>query len=554
MTKLNCLRQVFLLALFILYLAPISALANNGQEFLVITNSKAWPPFSFLNEDGEPRGLLIDLWQTYGQYNNKKIIFRLVDWEMSLDLMKRKQADVHAGLFKNDVRDAYLDFSSPLNIPLATRLFISKKLKVSGISNLESIPVGVTKGGFAALFIHENYPSMHLHYFPNSRETVKAAIDGDIFAFISDYPAAMYYLHKFGSPENFHVVDTLYREDLRAAVFQGNDKLLDVITEGFDRIPPEEFDRIVLKWIHSEPRLPEWLLPTFIIILGILIFAFVVAYIYVLKREVMARTEELIKLTLKEKQYNKKLSSEVEKKAIEIQHKNEMIFNQHRLVCMGEMIANIAHQWRQPLASLNGIFIRLDDRYKNNTLDNEIFENYLNDAESLTTYMSNTIEDFSHFFSPKKTKETFDVNMILLKSKSMQDPTLKQSAIVLELNIQGELLINSYPSELMQVIFTLVNNAKDALIKCDSKDKKITIKSYQKEKIIFIEVYDNGEGIDDKLLNKIFDPYFTTKYKSQGTGLGLYIAKLVIEMSMNGILSVYNNERGAVFTIELYPD
>ncbi|MCU7837092.1 MAG: ABC transporter substrate-binding protein [gamma proteobacterium symbiont of Taylorina sp.] len=255
------------------------------------------------------------------------------------------------------------------------------------------------------------------------------------------------------------------------------------------------------------------------------------------------------------RQYNKKLSLEVEKQVNEIHQKNEMLLNQNKLASMGEMLNNIAHQWRQPIATLNGVFANLDYEFENKKLDSEEFIKYLNDAETITHYMSKTIEDFRNLFSPDKISHEFDLQEMIEQSIHILKLPLRQQNIELITDIQNTARINSHQSELMQVIIVLVNNAKDVLLSSTVEHKKITLTvtstpAVQKE-LHIITVSDNGGGVPEDLLDKIFEPYFSTKHESHGTGLGLYMARAVVEKSLSGSLSVKNNNDGACFTISL---
>lgn len=291
------MRRICIIILFFLLMGVRQASANTDFSKLVVTNSNAWPPFSFLNDKGEPRGLLIDLWREFGRRNNVEIEFKLVPWEKSLELVRTGQADVQAGLFESGERQKFLDFSSRMQMPLTSRVFVSSKLKVQSISDLGSVVVGMTEKGFAQEFFRTNHPSINVRGFPNSREVVMAAIDEEILAFATDYPAAMYYLHKAGDPGKFRVLDTLYTKQLQAAVRDGNIQMLIFISEGFSKIPPEEIDRITQKWMHSVQTTPEGLYKWLFGGLVALILVFVVVYIVGLRRQVKLRTLELERLS-----------------------------------------------------------------------------------------------------------------------------------------------------------------------------------------------------------------------------------------------------------------
>lgn len=243
----------------------------------------------------------------------------------------------------------------------------------------------------------------------------------------------------------------------------------------------------------------------------------------------------------------KRIEDEI-KKNTKQQH---MIMQQNKLAQMGEMIENIAHQWRQPLAQINSSIILIDAILEKHNFKDTLVENKLTEIESLTSYMSKTISDFKNFFNPNKKKTIFNVEEAIQKANDILKGLINSHHIQIEINIEKDLKINSYLGELQQVILIIINNSIDAFIHMNIHFPKILINAYTDNESLVIHIEDNALGINSDLLDKIFEPYFTTKHKVQGTGLGLYIAKLVVENSLLGFLSVENKQNGACFTIKI---
>lgn len=243
----------------------------------------------------------------------------------------------------------------------------------------------------------------------------------------------------------------------------------------------------------------------------------------------------------------KRIEDEI-KKNTKQQH---MIMQQNKLAQMGEMIENIAHQWRQPLAQINSSIILIDAILEKHSFKDTLVENKLTEIESLTFYMSKTISDFKNFFNPNKKKTIFKVENAIQKASDVLKGLINSHHIQIEINIEKDLKINSYLGELQQVILIIINNSIDAFIHMNIHFPKILINAYTDNENLFIHIEDNALGINSDLLDKIFEPYFTTKHKAQGTGLGLYIAKMVVENSLLGFLSVENKQNGACFTIKI---
>jgi signal transduction histidine kinase len=236
----------------------------------------------------------------------------------------------------------------------------------------------------------------------------------------------------------------------------------------------------------------------------------------------------------------------------EQQEQEKILIRQSKLASMGKMISLIAHQWRQPLSSINGTVLNLDIDFRNEKLDTKRFDNYLNDIEQTTAYLSETITDFREFFSHNKKSEKFDLEKVIEQAKHLSSLS-KSNQVDVIYRKKAEVVIDGFSSELVQSLLVLLNNAiyicKENIATIGKG--KIYIDVLTTDKKVSISVSDNGGGIPKKNIKKIFDPYFTTKDKHNGTGLGLYILKLIVEDSMNGKVWVKNGKKGAVFTIEI---
>jgi len=216
------------------------------------------------------------------------------------------------------------------------------------------------------------------------------------------------------------------------------------------------------------------------------------------------------------------------------------------MAAMGEMIGAIAHQWRQPLNVLSVNIQNLEYEYEDNLIDEKFIKDFIEKNNKTISFMSNTIDDFRNFFRVDKEKSYFSVKKAINSSLSMQSAQLKSHNI--NASITGDdFEVNGYEGEFIQVILNLINNAKDALIENNIVQPEINI--ILKNNKVFIK--DNAGGIKEDVLNRIFEPYFTTKEQGKGTGLGLYVSKMIIEDNMQAALKVSNIDNGAMFEIDL---
>ncbi|MGB5866557.1 MAG: cache domain-containing protein, partial [Arcobacteraceae bacterium] len=221
----------------------------------------------------------------------------------------------------------------------------------------------------------------------------------------------------------------------------------------------------------------------------------------------------------------------------DIKAKDNLFFQQSKMASMGEMIANIAHQWRQPLSLISTASSGIKMQKEFDTLTDEQFDKSLDAITNATQYLSQTIEDFKNFFSPKENRETFTINNLVKKTLILVSAELEHKNISIITNIQ-DIEIQSFQNDFIQVLINIINNAKDALLKKEG-ERLIFIESYFESKNqLVLTITDNAGGINDEILAKIFEPYFTTKYKSNGTGIGLYMVMEIIQKHMHGTIKV----------------
>jgi len=263
------------------------------------------------------------------------------------------------------------------------------------------------------------------------------------------------------------------------------------------------------------------------------------------RERVLHKTEAL-------KEFNASLRSKINKALEESKQKDMALLQQSRLAQMGEMLSIIAHQWRQPLSEVSGIFMELETAAKFGKADTTLIEESSKEADKLLTYMSRTIDDFRHFFKPSKAKKYFDVERACEEAFSLASAVLKNSHILLHVNTLASPKIEGYPNEYAQVILNVMMNAKDALLERKIDLPQIWVEIAQREDgKSFVCISDNAGGIDEAHLDMVFEPYFSTKKSSKGSGLGLYMAKMIIEQNMGGKIEVQNNALGAKFSIEV---
>jgi len=246
------------------------------------------------------------------------------------------------------------------------------------------------------------------------------------------------------------------------------------------------------------------------------------------------------------------LANEKLQEQLKIQKNQEMILiQQSRHAAMGEMISNIAHQWRQPLNALGLLLQNIENMYDMDMLDDAYMRKSIDKGTKLTENMSKTIDDFRDFFKPNKEKKTFNISSVITDSLSIMEAAFRHNEIKLVLDLEEESKFYGYPNEFSQAILNVLTNAKDVLVENRTKNATIWVRLFEEKDTAVITIEDNAGGIDLDIIGRVFEPYFTTKEENKGTGIGLYMSKLIIENHLGGSLSVRNSQNGAEFKIVL---
>jgi signal transduction histidine kinase len=264
----------------------------------------------------------------------------------------------------------------------------------------------------------------------------------------------------------------------------------------------------------------------------------------------IAKSFNIMQNAILEKQ--KKLQEEM----VLNKQKEKILFEQSKMIAMGEMIGNIAHQWRQPLSVISTISSGIKIKHEMDMFDQKEIPKSMDQIVETTEFLSNTINDLRDFFKKDKQKVTFSLDELISSNLKLLDASFKNNNILVDLRV-NDIEIVGYKNEMIQAMLNILNNAKDVLVSKNKKIKIIQISTLIKKDDIYINIQDNGGGIDENVINRIFEPYFTTKHKSQGTGIGLYMTREIIVNHMKGNISVENKQfiyqgelyTGAKFTI-----
>lgn len=248
---------------------------------------------------------------------------------------------------------------------------------------------------------------------------------------------------------------------------------------------------------------------------------------------------------------NDDLERRVSERTAELREKDQLLIQQSRMAAMGEMLGNIAHQWRQPLNVLGLKIQEIGLSYELGGFSKELLDDNIARTMEILQHMSQTIDDFRDFTAPDREKSLFSLNQVVAKTVSLIEESFREQGIAVEVDSSGEPMIDGYPNEYAQVLLNILMNAQDAFQERQTTAARIGIRSFERDGRVVVTITDNAGGIRQEIMDRIFDAYFTTKELGKGTGVGLFMSKNIIEKRMGGRLSVRNVEDGAEFIIEV---
>ncbi len=512
------------------------------KKILNICTNPKWQPIEFV-ENGKAKGISIDIIKIIAnKINLKPNYINTTSWSQSQKYLKEKRCDILVAAIKTKKREKYANFTRPyLSYDLAIITKNNKPL-ITSLKDVVDKKMSRKKGSGLISIMEAKYPNIKIVKTKDTKESLESVLNGNSYFTMITLPILSYYQKKYNF-QGLQIAGTSkLKINLRVAVRDDDKKLLAIIDETLRLLPQETIDIINQKWTSQEViKVTDYKMVWIILFISCIIIVIIsILYNkqYKLKKEI-----KLLNNSLKDK-----VKDEIQKN----KEKETMMLHQSRLAQMGEMISMIAHQWRQPLNNLSILNQTIILKYKTNKLNSDVMEYFKLNSSKQINNMSDTIDDFRNFFKPEKEKIEFYINNVIVDTISIIKPILKQNKITLVNHCtENKYKILGYPNELGQGIINILNNAKDALIDNQIETKEIIISTNQIENNIILKIQDNAGGISENIIEKIFDPYFSTKDDKNGTGLGLYMTKIIIENHMSGEIKVSNIDNGAMFEITL---
>lgn len=448
------------------------------------------------------------------------------NWHESFEKTVKNECDILTTIAYKTNRENLLNFTKPyVDFPFVIATDITKPF-IDDINKLKDVKIALVKGFATSKLIQEKYKNFKFVEYPSLNDSLNAVKNGEVYAAIDSLAVIGYEIqnHFLGELKVSGRIDEQLK--LHMATNIENKYLASILDKALDSINDNQKHDFFNKWVYLkyENNLDRELLIKISILLLIIFIIFAIIYRYFLLKKINKNLEDKIAFEIKQNE-----------------EKNRILMHQSKMAAMGEMLENIAHQWRQPLSTISVCTSGMELKKSLSKLDDKEFFDSINHIKSSVSYLSNTIDDFRNFLDQNKFISSVETNNLLKKVLDILNPSFANHNINVIKNID-EFEFISIENELIQVLMNILTNAKDALKELDNQKSRYIFIDIKKESDINlnIDIYDNGLGVNGEIIDRIFEPYFTTKHKSKGTGIGLYMSKLLVETHLKGKISVKN--------------
>ncbi|WP_375723441.1 ABC transporter substrate-binding protein [Arcobacter sp. KX21116] len=515
-----------------------------NKKFITMCTEPDWLPYEKI-ENGKHIGIVSEYIQAIEKMIDTKIKLIPTDnWTQTLQYAKKRKCDIVSSAINTEKRRAYLTFTNPfINSSLAIVSTIDKPF-IDNIMQVKKEKIALIKDYAYSNMMRKKYPLIDFVEVKNIKEGIERVKDGEVFGLIDTVHTLAYTIQKdyIGQLKITGRLDE--QSNLSIGVRKDEPILRDILNKALDKIPESEINRMQNKWIsiNYQKGLDYDFIVKSLFIMFVILFILVLIY----------RQFLLKKLNDK---LNKKVKEEIEKN----EEKNKILLKQSKMASMGEMLENIAHQWRQPLSNISVSASGLQLKKEELTITDEELDDTLEHILKSARYLSNTIDDFRSFFKMDKKLELAHIEDIVDKALFLASSKYAKDNFSIIKNIDN-IEFKTSENDLIQVFLNIITNAKDALNEnVKDEDKYIFIDAFKEKDNLIIEIKDNAGGVREEIINKIFDAYFTTKKEFHGTGIGLNMSKLLVELHLKGSIEAinctYNYEnktyKGVIFKLVL---
>jgi len=530
------------------------------NNIIKVSISNSWEPFTFKSKNSDPIGISSEYWRLILNKLNLKTKNEFYEtFSQQLNSIKDKKSDLIFSVGETPQRKEYATFSKEYaSFPIS---IVTKKDEnfIENISIIKNKKIAIGNNFTAHDILKNKFPNMNFILVNSIKEGLTLVSKGKAYAFIDIQPVLFYNIAKYNFDNLKISGNTGLNFSLKFMIRDDYPILESILNKAISSISINELNSIINKWnnVQFQTSFNYDIFWKMVLVILLISLAFIYRNLTLkninrtLKTKVEEKTKQLNEI-------NKNLELLVEKKSRELIQKENILKHQSKMAAMGEMIENIAHQWRQPLSVISTVATAAKLKKDLKMLDDKEFYETMDIINNSSQHLSNTIDDFRNFFSNDKEVSSFNINtpidkVIYLINSKLKNRNIQVIKSSLEINILG------LENEFIQVILNIINNSIDAFEDKNDIEKYIFINIYKENSNVILTIKDNAGGIKEEIIDRIFEPYFTTKHRSQGTGIGLYMSIEIIKKHMNGEIFVSNKEyiynnikcKGAEFKIKL---
>jgi len=461
-------------------------------------------------------------------------------WTESLEFAKDRKCDILSASIWTKEREKDFNFTkSYVDIPYVV-LTKSGTSFINNLSNVKNKKVSIVENYAILDLLKVKYKNIEFVTVKNVDEGLEKVLNGELFGHIDTISTAWYKLQSKYLTELSVSAKLDEVSKISIAVRNDDSILYEILQKSVLSIDDFTKDEMLNKWISVEYKKEFDYSVLWKVFIALLVVFIAILYRQKLLQKVNNSLKEKVEEKTKElRKINSELEIRIKKEVDENLRKDRLLSQQQKMVSMGQMIENIAHQWRQPLSLITTGVSGIKLKKQLNDLDEQFFYDTLDSILNTSKYLSNTIDDFRYFFKPQKEKANFYLEKCCIKTIDLMNPNFLNKDIQIEYKIEN-IQVCGYETELIQVLINILNNSKDALEFLNKDEKFIFINIFREKDKAIIEIKDNAGGIKEDILEKVFEPYFTTKHQSQGTGIGLFMCKDIINKHMDGQIYISN--------------
>jgi signal transduction histidine kinase len=512
--------------------------SNGNEKVYKVAVLKDWKPYYYVDDKNIPHGFAVDIFEDIADNIGLKYEYKKFDdWHPLWKSLEQGGIDIIPNVGITDSRKDILNFSKPLDT-FDIGLFKRKdSYNIKTENDLKDKIVAVVIRNICVKLISDKITDQKVTY-QNYKRAIAALSSGEADAMCYPRPLLVNQLQQMDLEEDIVFFGKPLQEIKRAfGIVKSEEQVLKLIDKEISKIKQSgKYEKIYTKWFtkHSDIELSYEQL---IMIISLLIISILLIIILV------SRKRWLVTQSFLEHEITKK-TKEVNVLKDEEMRNQKLLLNQSKVAAIGEMLGNIAHQWRQPITIISMKTANIKSSIElEEELSNEELIEFADSITEQCKYLSKTINDFRNFYTADSNiKENFNIKESILKTEDLIIDAFKDNNITIVNNLE-DVYINSNESTFIQSLINICNNSKDAIkiknIPDDQRYLFITLTNVNNNAILHIK--DSGGGIDESIIEKIFEPYFTTKFESKGTGIGLYMTNQIITKHLDGKIEVKNS-------------